>query len=123
VSFVEPRFLGEEQGLSGDDHPFADVRNGEAFLNSVYAAVTSSPAWGHTILVINFWDILVTAVDPLANDTPAALLMFYGPMFTAWGLTGFAATWRSGRAVQGAKIDLSSITVAITGTRGHRWKL
>ena len=35
VSFVEPRFLGEEFGLSNDDHPYADVRNGEAFLNLV----------------------------------------------------------------------------------------
>ena len=33
VSFVEPRFLGEGQGISGDDHPFSDIRNGEAFLN------------------------------------------------------------------------------------------
>jgi len=38
VAFVEPRFLGESQGLSSDDHPFADIRNGEAFLNSVYSA-------------------------------------------------------------------------------------
>ena len=43
VSVVEPRFLGESQGLSNDDHPFADIRNGEVFLNSVYMAVTSSP--------------------------------------------------------------------------------
>jgi len=28
VSFVEPRFLGEEVGASNDDHPFADIRNG-----------------------------------------------------------------------------------------------
>ena len=89
------------------------------------AVVAKSPVVLGTLLgaIFGVWDILVTAVGPLANDTPAALLMFYGPMFTAWGLTGFAATWRSGRAVQGAKIDLSSITVAITGTRGHRWKL
>ena len=46
VSFVEPRFLGESQGFSTDDHPFADIRNGEFFLNSVYAAVTSSPRVG-----------------------------------------------------------------------------
>jgi len=28
VAFVDPRFLGESQGTSGDDHPFADIRNG-----------------------------------------------------------------------------------------------
>jgi phospholipase C len=54
VSFVEPRFLLEESGLSGDDHPHSDIRNGEAFLNSVYEAVTSSPNWQNTVLVINF---------------------------------------------------------------------
>ena len=69
------------------------------------AVVAKSPVVLGTLLgaIFGVWDILVTAVDPLANDTPAALLMFYGPMFTAWGLAGFAATWRSGQAVQGAK--------------------
>ena len=31
VSFVEPRFLGAEIGHSTDDHPYADIRNGQAF--------------------------------------------------------------------------------------------
>ena len=74
VSFVEPRFLGESQGVSGDDHPFADIRNGEAFLNSVYAAVTSSPAWGRTVLVINFdeWGGFFEHVAPSAAPIPPA---------------------------------------------------
>ena len=54
VSFVEPRFVGEDEGTSNDDHPHADIRSGEAFLNDVYTAVTHSPAWAHTVLVINF---------------------------------------------------------------------
>ena len=54
VSFVDPRFIGEEEGLSGDDHPFGDIRVGEAFLSQVYAAVTSSPNWARTVLVITF---------------------------------------------------------------------
>ena len=54
--------------------------------------------------VFGAWDILVTAVDPLADDTPTALLMFYGPMFTTWGLAGFASTRRSGRVTQGGKV-------------------
>ena len=37
VSFVEPRFLGEEVGASNDDHPFADIRNGQAFMNASIA--------------------------------------------------------------------------------------
>src|SRR5581483_6489305 len=54
VAFVDPRFIEESSGTSGDDHPHADIRNGEAFLNLVYAAVTRGPAWDHTVLVINF---------------------------------------------------------------------
>jgi len=54
LSFVEPRFVGEDEGTSTDDHPHADIRSGEAFLNDVYRAVTQSPAWGQTVLVINF---------------------------------------------------------------------
>jgi phospholipase C len=54
VSFVDPRFEDESSGTSNDDHPRADIRNGEAFLNQVYKAVTQSPNWPNTVLVINF---------------------------------------------------------------------
>jgi phospholipase C len=54
VAFVDPRFLGEEQGTSGDDHPHGDIRAGESFLYQTYRAVTTSPAWSRTVLVINF---------------------------------------------------------------------
>jgi phospholipase C len=54
VSFVNPRFLGEMEGVSGDDHPHADIRNDESFLNSIYEAVASSPNWPNTVLVINY---------------------------------------------------------------------
>jgi phospholipase C len=74
VSFVEPRFLGEAQGLSNDDHPFADIRNGEAFLNLVYTAVTLSPAWRDTVLIINFdeWGGFFEHVPPTAAPIPPA---------------------------------------------------
>lgn len=48
VAFVDP-----DLGLNSD-HPHQDLRDGEAFLAAVYAAVTTSPAWGSTVLVINF---------------------------------------------------------------------
>ncbi|WP_336852354.1 alkaline phosphatase family protein [Sinomonas albida] len=54
VSFVDPRFMDEGSGTSGDDHPHADVRSGELFLNEVYHAITTSPAWSRTLLVVNF---------------------------------------------------------------------
>ncbi len=54
VSFVDPRFLDEASGSSGDDHPKADIRAGEQFLNQVYEAVSTSPNWRNTVLVINY---------------------------------------------------------------------
>lgn len=74
VSFVEPRLIGEAQGLSGDDHPHGDIRNGEAFLNSVYEAITNSPNWRHTLLVINFdeWGGFFEHVPPDTAPIPAA---------------------------------------------------
>jgi phospholipase C len=55
VAYVDPSFtiLGDEP-LTNDDHPHDDIRAGEAFLAKVYAAVTSSPAWPRTVLVITF---------------------------------------------------------------------
>ena len=41
----EPAFVGEAIGLSNDDHPIADIRNGQAFLNSIYNAVRLGPKW------------------------------------------------------------------------------
>lgn len=74
VSFVDPRFVDEESGTSGDDHPHADIRNGEAFLNLVYTAVTTGPAWARTALVINFdeWGGFFEHVPPTAAPIPAA---------------------------------------------------
>jgi phospholipase C len=48
VAFVDPHFL------SDDDHPFSDIRNGQAFLNLVYRAVIRSPSWSNTVLIINY---------------------------------------------------------------------
>jgi phospholipase C len=54
LAFVDPAFGGEDQGVSRDDHPHADIRDGQAFLNEVYTAVRSSPQWSSTVLVINY---------------------------------------------------------------------
>jgi phospholipase C len=54
VSFVDPRFIDEENGTSNDDHPHADVRAGEAFMNQVYNAVRSSPNWPNTVFLITY---------------------------------------------------------------------
>lgn len=53
VSFVDPTFTTLDN-LDEDDHPFSDVRNGDAFLAKTFNAVASSPNWPNTVLIINF---------------------------------------------------------------------
>ncbi|HYR95592.1 MAG TPA: alkaline phosphatase family protein [Candidatus Binatus sp.] len=74
VAFVDPRFQDEESGTSGDDHPHADIRNGEAFMNQVYSAVTRSPAWRNTVLVFNYdeWGGFFDHVPPPTAPIPPA---------------------------------------------------
>jgi len=74
VSYVDPRFLQEPTGTSGDDHPHSDIRDGEVFMNTVYRAVTTSPVWKHTVLVITFdeWGGFYEHVAPPAAPIPAA---------------------------------------------------
>jgi phospholipase C len=74
VSFVEPRFVGDEQGFANDDHPHSDIRNGESFLNSIYDTVVSSPNWPNTVLVINFdeWGGFFDHVPPTTAPIPPA---------------------------------------------------
>jgi phospholipase C len=54
VAFIDPRFEDEGTGTSQDDHPHADIRNGEVFLNQIYDAVRNSPNWSKTVLIINY---------------------------------------------------------------------
>jgi phospholipase C len=79
VAFVDPRFLDEGSGTSRDDHPHADIRYGEAFMDRIYRAVTRSPNWSRTILIFNFdeWGGFYEHVPPPA-----------GPLSTADKLAG-----------------------------------
>ena len=72
VSFVDPRFVDESSGTSNDDHPRADIRNGEAFLNQIYQAVTRSPNFANTVLVINYdeWGGFFDHVPPPLRPIP-----------------------------------------------------
>jgi phospholipase C len=74
VSFIDPRFEDETSGTSDDDHPHADIRNGEAFLNEVYRAVTGGPSWPRTLLIINFdeWGGFFDHVSPPTAPIPLA---------------------------------------------------
>ncbi len=49
VCVVEPSFVG------GDDHPPADIREGQAFVQSIYEALRQSPQWDRCLMVV-FYD-------------------------------------------------------------------
>jgi phospholipase C len=54
VSFVDPRFVGEAEGVSGDDHPHADIRTGDAFLAEAFQAVANGPDWDTTVFIVTY---------------------------------------------------------------------
>ncbi|HWJ97779.1 MAG TPA: alkaline phosphatase family protein [Acidimicrobiales bacterium] len=76
VSFIDPKFTDEGAGTSADDHPHADIRAGQWFLDQVYRAVTLGPKWDKTLVVVNydewggFYDHVAPAEAP--DATPAA---------------------------------------------------
>jgi phospholipase C len=101
VSFVDPNYTVLDDGTGNDDHPHADIRNGDAFLCQVFNAVANGPNWANTVLIVLFdeWGgffehvppprvIAPNTVDPdLVNG--AALLGFRIPAVVAspftWG--------------------------------------
>ena len=56
VSFVDPNYTAEAEfnGTSNDDHAYGSVQAGEAFLAQVHDAITKSPQWDRTVMVVNF---------------------------------------------------------------------
>jgi len=85
VSFVDPKFLDESTGSSADDHPHADIRAGQYFLDQVYEAVTTSPNWERTALVVNydewggFYDHVAPTTAPDAHPEYGSLRGFRVP--------------------------------------------
>ncbi len=74
VAFVDGSFLQELTGTGADDHPYGDIRAGEAMMNRIYTAVTRSPAWSRTVFVINFdeWGGFFDHVPPPVAPIPPA---------------------------------------------------
>jgi phospholipase C len=117
VAFIDPRFLGARQGLSGDDHPFADIRNGQAFINEVYEALTRGPGWEGTVFIINYdeWGGFFDHVPPevAPDNNPAfALRGFRTPAM-------MIAPWASRKNVSSTVYDHTSILKMIE----WRWDL
>ena len=53
-------------------------------------------------LIFGAWNLVTTWLQPLSDDTPAALLRFYGPLLVVWAVLGFLAARRTGRLSSGA---------------------
>ncbi|MGE5715110.1 MAG: alkaline phosphatase family protein [Acidobacteriota bacterium] len=113
VAFVDAPSAGEGTGESADDHPFGDVRAGEAWLAGTYRAVTTSPAWPRTLLVITFdeWGGFFDHVPP--SEAPA--------VDPAYALRGFrvpcllVSPWTRGGRVVSQTFDHTSILRLIEG--------
>ncbi|HEY1999846.1 alkaline phosphatase family protein, partial [Paraburkholderia sp.] len=75
---VDPAFVGEPLGTSADDHPHADIRNGQAFLAQVYEALRTSPTWSRTLMIVvydewgGFLEHVVPPTRPISNDELSA---------------------------------------------------
>ena len=66
LSFVDPAFQGESQGTSGDEHPLADIRVGQAFVADVVHAFISSPQFkrGALFMIYDEWGGFFDHVAP-----------------------------------------------------------
>ena len=68
-------------------------------------------------MVFGLWNVISTQLDPFAEDTIPALLVFYGPMFAIWGFAGFRAARRSGRLLDAVLVGgtVACITFVVFG--------
>lgn len=73
VSFVDPPYSTVTGAV--DDHPFADIRNGDAFLSQTYHALVNSPCWPNSVLIITFdeWGGFFDHVAPPRVVAPNAV--------------------------------------------------
>jgi len=54
VSFVDPKYTILDDGTGNDDHPHADIREGDKFLFKTFEAVANGPKWANTVFIVNF---------------------------------------------------------------------
>jgi phospholipase C len=87
IAFVDPAFLGAEEGVSGDEHPHGDIRVGQAFMSDVVHAFMESRQYRRGVLFINydewggFFDHVPPRFVPDARRSPN--------LSQNWGMTGF----------------------------------
>ncbi len=78
VSYFDPFFgfsVGESPaGVSRDDHPQADVRDGQVYLTEIYNALRASPNWERTLMIVTydewggFFDHVPPPVKPVSAE-------------------------------------------------------
>jgi phospholipase C len=88
IAFVDPAFLGEDQGTSGDEHPHGDIRVGQAFMSDVVHAFMESPNYRRGVLFIDYdeWGGFFDHVKPrfVPDDRQS-----HNNLATDYGFTGF----------------------------------
>jgi phospholipase C len=76
-SIMDPFFggagLGESPaGISRDDHPQADIRDGQVYLTEIYNALRASPNWERTLMIVmydewgGFYDHVAPPLAPVS---------------------------------------------------------
>jgi phospholipase C len=72
VSFVDPQFTLFDDGTGNDDHPHADIRNGDEFLARTFHALANSPTWSSTALIVTYdeWGGFFDHVGPPRAAAP-----------------------------------------------------
>jgi phospholipase C len=75
VSFVDPNFTILDDGTGNDDHPHGDIRNADAFLSTIFRALTASPKWRNTVFIVTFdeWGGFFEHVAPPRAVAPNSL--------------------------------------------------
>lgn len=72
VSFIDPRYTVLDDGTGNDDHPHADIREGDLFLYQTFEAVAKGPKWANTVFIVNFdeWGGFFEHVAPPRATAP-----------------------------------------------------
>jgi phospholipase C len=126
VTFVEPLYqddvyLNNQQAT--DNHPPASIWGAESFLKKVYDAVSRSPSWGNTVMIVTydehgaFFDHV--APLPIPTSTPAGASY---PSFTTSGLrvpTIIVSPFVRAGAVSHAILDHTSTLMFLAELYGH----
>ena len=75
VSVVDPTYTVLDDGTGNDDHPHADIRNGDAFLYKVFNALATGKKWANTVLMVLFdeWGGFFEHVPPPRVVAPNAV--------------------------------------------------